>query len=106
MAGMRLEYYALNKLKQELLNIIGKHLDLGNYHIFFFGSRVSGGGNDRSDIDVGIDGKEPISLAALAAIEADIEELPTLYTIQIVDFKRVSERFRDVALSATEALAL
>jgi len=49
---MRLEHYPIEKLKKEILEIIGKHLDLNKYKIFFFGSRVTGKGNDRSDIDI------------------------------------------------------
>ena len=35
--------------------------------------------------------------AALAAIEDEIEEAPTLYTIDVVDFARAHEQFRRVA---------
>ena len=38
---MRLEYYPLEKLKQEILVILGKHLDISPYQVFFL--RVAGG---------------------------------------------------------------
>ena len=99
---MRLEYYPVEKLKGELLKIIGRHLELSQYRVFFFGSRVVGGGSDRSDIDVGIEGDAPIPAAALIEIEEDVERLPTLYKIDIVDFSSVSEKFRSVALKQRE----
>ncbi|MEK7189472.1 MAG: nucleotidyltransferase domain-containing protein [Patescibacteria group bacterium] len=52
----RLEYYPVEKLKKELKDIAAKYLDLKKYHLFFFGSRVTGKGSERSDIDVGIEG--------------------------------------------------
>ncbi len=95
---MRLEFYSLEKLKNEILEIIGKHLDLHSYQVFFFGSRVIGKGNERSDIDIGIEGPESVSFQILSNIEEEIENLPTLYKIEIVDFKQVSSDFYKVAL--------
>jgi len=39
---MKLEYYSAEKLKEEILKILGKYLDLSQYKVFFFGSRVKG----------------------------------------------------------------
>lgn len=101
---MRLEHYPQEKLKKEILDIIGKHLDLARYRVFFFGSRVSGKSRARSDIDVGIEGAEPIPARAWLEIMEEIENLPTLYKIEVVDFSQVSPKFRNVALQHTEAL--
>lgn len=99
---MRIEHYSLQKLKKEVITIMGRYIDLTNYKIFFFGSRVSGKGDDRSDIDVGIDGPLPISPEIKSKIEDEIENLPTLYKIEIVDFKRVPSKFRSVAMQNVE----
>ncbi|MEK7376157.1 MAG: nucleotidyltransferase domain-containing protein [Candidatus Margulisiibacteriota bacterium] len=101
---MRLEHYSLSRLKNEINRIVGKHLALKSYRIFFFGSRVSGSGSERSDIDIGIEGPQSIPLEIMARIKEDIEGLPALYKIDIVDFKNVSEDFKKVALSRTEDL--
>jgi septum formation topological specificity factor MinE len=37
---MKLEYYPVEKLKEEILEILSKYLDLFQYKVFFFGSRV------------------------------------------------------------------
>ncbi len=95
---MRLEHYPVEKLKKEILAILAKHLDLSRYRVFFFGSRVAGKGTERSDIDVGIEGPEPIPAAAMLDIQEEIENLPTLYKVEIVDFHRVPPKFRDAAL--------
>lgn len=102
---MRLEHYPLEKLKKEILDIVGRHLDLAHYRVFFFGSRVSGAGTDRSDVDVGIEGPKPVPFAIMADIEEEIDRLPTLYKIDIVDFAHVSEIFKEVAIQHREFIA-
>lgn len=99
---MRLEHYPIEKLKKEILEILGKHLDLSKYRVFFFGSRVSGQADDRSDIDIGIEGPSPVPTEAWLDIQEEIENLPTLYKVEIVDFKRTADVFREVALEHTE----
>jgi len=101
---MRLEHYPIEKLKNDILNIVGRYLDLGEYRVFFFGSRVLGTGTDRSDIDVGIEGLEPVPAEKMMLLEEEIENLPTLYKIEIVDFKKTSSIFREVALRHIEPL--
>lgn len=101
---MRLEHYPAERLKREIIDIIGKHLELAKYRVFFFGSRVAGKGTDRSDIDIGIEGPEPIPARAWAEIQEEIENFPSLYKIEIVDFRAVAPIFRDVALQDTETI--
>lgn len=101
---MNLEFYPVEKLKKEILKIVEKYLDLKKYKIFFFGSRVEGRGDEHSDIDVGIEGTEEIPVGIKAEIEEEIENLPILYKIDIVDFKNVSDKFRDVVGQKIELL--
>jgi len=101
---MRLEHYPIDKLKNELLEIIGKHLDLSKYKVFFFGSRVTDKGDDRSDIDVGIEGTERIPGHIMENIREEIESLPTLYTIEIVDFQSVSDEFYKITKKYIEGI--
>lgn len=101
---MRIEYYPVEKLKREILKIARKYIDTKRYRLFFFGSRVTGNGTDRSDIDIGIEGPKPVPLETISEIETEIEKLPTLYKIEIVDFARVAEKFRKVALKYTEPI--
>ena len=94
---MRLEKYDSELLKQQVKDIAGKYLALSAYAIFFFGSRVSGAGDARSDIDIGIEGAEQVPLTAMRSIREDIELLPILYKVDVVDFSQTSETFRDVS---------
>ena len=101
---MRIEHYSEAKLKKELTDIIGQRLDLSKYKVFFFGSRVTGRGNDRSDIDVGIDGPAAIPWQIMSEIREKLYNLPTLYKIDVVDFYDASPKFREVAIENIEFL--
>ena len=101
---MKLKFYPVQKLKKQILEIIGRYLDLKVYRVFFFGSRVTGKGNERSDIDVGIEGPAPIPVRVLSEIEDEIENLSTLYKIEIVDFKQTSPDFYEVAKQKIESI--
>ncbi|HBV58362.1 MAG TPA: nucleotidyltransferase domain-containing protein [Candidatus Magasanikbacteria bacterium] len=101
---LRLEHHSAEKLKQELKDIVGRHLDLKFYDIFFFGSRVIGKGNAQSDIDVGIEGAKSVPADALSNIKEEIANLPILYKIEIVDFTNVSPDFKKVAKQKIEKI--
>lgn len=101
---MRLKFYSPKNLKKQILEIVGKYLDLKKYKVFFFGSRVAGKGDERSDIDIGIEGPKPVPLRILSQIEDEIEALPILYKIEIVDFCRVVPKFKGVAKQHIEML--
>lgn len=99
---MKLEHYSLDKLKKEILEIVGRHLDLKEYKVFFFGSRVRGDNFPRADIDIGIKGPKTVSLEIAFGIKEELENLPTLYKFDVVDFKDVSEKFKKIALKNIE----
>ncbi|MBI2310050.1 nucleotidyltransferase domain-containing protein [Candidatus Collierbacteria bacterium] len=62
----------------------------------FFGSRVTGTYRPTSDIDVGLEGSEPIQLSVLEKIKVEVENLPILYKIDIVDFSQIPKEFIQV----------
>jgi predicted nucleotidyltransferase len=101
---MNLRHYPAEELKKELLAIIGKQLCLDKYRIFFFGSRITGKGDDRADVDVGIEGAVPVPVEKMRAIKEAAENLPVLYKIDFVDFYSVSEDFKKVAMSGIEII--
>jgi predicted nucleotidyltransferase len=101
---MKLEHYPIEKLKSEILMIVGKYLDLNEYKLFFFGSRVNDNGNERSDIDVGIYGPCEVPYEIMFKIKEELNELPILYKIDFVDFSKVSDDFKKIALSKIEII--
>lgn len=96
---MQLEHENREELEKMILAAIGKHLDLSQYDVFFFGSRISGKGDADSDIDVGIEGTQPVPPGILGKIREEIEELPILYRMDVIDFKAAGEVFQRVAKS-------
>ena len=103
---MKLKFYPVERLKKEILEIVSRYLDLKEYKVFFFGSRVSDKVNERSDIDIGIEGPKPISLEIMAEIKEDISNLSTLYHIDVVDFSDVDKDFYKVAKQKIELITL
>lgn len=94
---MKLDHYPLERLERELAAIVWKYLDRNTYKLFFFGSRVTGSFSERSDIDVGIEGSEPVPTNIMAKIRDEVAELPILYNIDVVDMRVASPSFRRVA---------
>lgn len=103
---MKLEHELTAELQKQVLEIIGRYLNFADYKIFFFGSRVLGTNSERSDIDIGIQGDQPIDSRILGKIQEDIAALPILYKIDLVDFQRAAPDFKQLALQATEPLRL
>jgi len=99
---MNIEHYPVEKLKKQILEIISRHLDLGLYRVFFFGSRVVGCNSPRSDIDLGIEGPEEIPARAIVEIRESLDKLPTLYQFDIIDFHKVTPEFKKEALKSIE----
>ena len=89
-------------LERKLVEIVGKYLDLTKYKVFFFGSRVTGKGSEHSDIDIGIEGPEPVSWQVMSEIENEIDNLDLLYSVDFVDFSAVSDSFKEVAMQGVE----
>ncbi|MCD6093222.1 MAG: nucleotidyltransferase domain-containing protein [Candidatus Omnitrophica bacterium] len=99
---MKIEFYPERKLKKQILEIIGRYLDLNSYKVFFFGSRVKKDNSNRSDIDIGIEGPKKMPIQAKLEIEEELDNLPTLYKFDLVDFKEVPEKFKKEALKYAE----
>ena len=95
--NMKLEHASAEEVKRRVLEIVGRHLDLKSHRVFLFGSRVSGKSDERSDIDVGIEGKKALPPGVLSDIQDEVDELPVLYKIDMVDFAQVDEKFKKLA---------
>ena len=95
---MKLEKYPVKKLKKEILEIMKRNLDINKYQVFFFGSRVKGDNFERADIDLGILGDKAVPVTAKFKIQDELERLPILYKIDLVDFSKVSSEFKKQSL--------
>src|SRR5437868_4872653 len=91
-------------LRQAIRDTMTKFFDLSVYETFLFGSEASVVRNDRSDIDVGILGPQPIPGAVMQQVRDELEKLRTLRVFDLVDFARVDESFKAIALQNVERL--
>ena len=66
--------------------------------VIWFGSWVKGQARPHSDIDLAIVAAAPLPVGALARLRDWIDDLPTLYTIDLVDFDEASERMQQEIL--------
>jgi predicted nucleotidyltransferase len=87
-----------------LKDILDKNLTGISFRAFIFGSQANKPVLSRSDIDLGIMADDKITIQQLARIQADIEALPMLYKIDLVNFNEVDEQFKSVALKNVESL--
>jgi len=69
-----------------------------NHTVFLFGSQANGLAKTRSDIDIGFWGSEPLSPKIKFEIEEELEASSVPYSIDLVDFFYVDEKFRSLAL--------
>ena len=80
--------------------IIDRELEC-DYRLFLFGSRAQGTHDERSDIDIGILPDTPVSGKQLSDIQEELEQIPTLLKIDVIDFSLVDDAFKKIALKQT-----
>lgn len=101
---MQLEYYSPQTLTLQLKRIFSKYFDLKKVKAFYFGSRVSGTSNSRSDIDIGLQSPEKISPKTKFELLEELDNIPTLYKIDLVDFSQTQPSFQEEALKKVEMI--
>ena len=84
-------------MARQVANIVADTTRSAGYHVFLFGSHVSGEAGPRSDIDIGIEGPGPLSAQVMQEIREACERLPTLRTVDLADFASVKPEFRSRA---------
>lgn len=75
-----------------------------NYKLFIFGSQANREILSNSDIDIGIDAGRPLDNMTTSKLWNKLDDLPTLYSFDVIDFQMVEDRFRKVALKNIEVL--
>lgn len=94
--------------EKDIFSIIVKsvrnHVALPHYTVFLFGSRAEGHYTNRSDYDIGIKADKKIPPHQIEQIREEIDKIRILQKIDIVDFKRVSSDFSNMALKESRLL--
>ena len=78
--------------------------ELGQARVVIFGSRAAGLARERSDFDVAIEGHGPVDVRVLAKLRQAIDELPTLYQVDLVDLALVAPTVRVEMLRHVEVI--
>jgi len=86
-----------SNIKTTIKKIIFRYLDSNKDKVFVFGSRAAGKARKFSDIDIGIISDKKIPWLKLSLIEEEFENSDLPFTVDIVDFRSASERFRKLA---------
>lgn len=88
---------------QKVVKIIRKYFS-EDYKIFLFGSWAKGNALETSDLDIGILGPKKAPWSLMVKILSDIDGIPTLRKIDVVDFNTKAESFRQNVLSYSQPL--
>jgi len=86
-------------LIREISSIIGRHLS-DEYKIFLFGSWLRGDAEERSDVDIGILGNQKVPWDVMTSILMEVDEIPTLRSIDVVDLLATDQDFRSNVLKS------
>jgi predicted nucleotidyltransferase len=74
--------------------------------VFVFGSRARGDHKKTSDLDIAIEGNEPLSLSKRATLELAFSESALPFRVDIVDLHTVDAGFRSIILRDGVPLSL
>lgn len=91
-------------LRSRVLAVVARHLSGRRYRVHLFGSRARGTATPRSDYDLALQADAPLDFATLARIRAELDELPVLQRIELVDLAAASTDFVRRALEGSELL--
>ncbi len=80
---------------QIVCNILYKHLP-ADIQIWIFGSRVKSMAYRGSDIDIAVEGTGRIDHNTMTDLSIDFEDSDLPYTVDIVDLKSISAKFREI----------
>lgn len=95
---------ASKEVTNSIVQAIKRHLPYPHYRVFYFGSRVSGKASPRSDYDVGVEADQKIPFGFMAKIEDELDEIPILQKIDLVDFRSVAKNFYNFAKKNIEII--
>ena len=88
------------KYLEEAKHIVLSFDEIKEYAVFVFGSRADGTAHQRSDIDIGILGKQALPAFIKLDIEEQLEESNIPLRVDFVDFNKVDQAFKKEALKA------
>ena len=86
----------------KITEIIEKNLP--GYEVFLFGSQARGDDVKMSDIDIAIQGPQKVPREIFLKILDEMDEIPTLRKIDVVDLRAADEVFRKEILTYAQRI--
>lgn len=93
----------VEKIKDQVKKIIKKYLGK-DVKIYIYGSFARNEETKTSDLDFAILTKKDIDPLIFSKIKSEIEEIPTLRKIDIVDLRKTNKKFRKKILEYAKIL--
>jgi predicted nucleotidyltransferase len=87
------------------VGVIKARLPDEKWHVWLFGSQARKCATPCSDVDIAIEGDTAVPWETLAAIKNEIDEIPTLRSIDVVDARTADDRFRGQVFGHGKRLA-
>lgn len=85
------------ELIQAVWHIFKKHFNTVDCRLYLFGSRASGTANEHSDFDFIIQSGKGLRQPSLLEFKREIDEISTLYSIDVVDWSQAAPDFQKIA---------
>lgn len=79
------------------LSALGQKYHARGIDLFVFGSFARGDDRPNSDLDLGLEWRHPRSPALLRELQKEVDDLPTIRKIELVDFSCSSRQWRAIA---------
>lgn len=93
-----------DEIISDAVRIIRRYLPAREFDILLFGSWAKGDARETSDIDIGVAGPNPVDDLTFLRIKNEIQGIPTLRRIDIVDLGKADDVFRREVLSYARPL--
>jgi predicted nucleotidyltransferase len=90
----------LNSLPRRLvsrLKALGRKYQAQGVDLFIFGSHARKDHQPNSDLDLGIEWRRPVSRQLFRNLCKDVDDLPTIRKVDLVDFSKVSSVWKEIA---------
>ena len=96
----------LTETIHHVIRAIRKFLPGEEWKILMVGSWAKGTAQASSDLDIGIMGPEAVPWSTMVRILEEVETIPTLRSIDVVDLCSTDEHFRSIVLPTAKPLKL
>lgn len=84
--------------------VLHKQLQHLEFKAYLFGSQVGREELIKADIDIAVEASSPIAWSQMAELKEALEELPCLYSFDLIDLSAVENTFKQMALQKAERL--